>query len=120
MYLTGDAIRATLRSLRGSAAAGSQLVFDYIDRAVFAPANQSPTFSRLIEIVRRVGEPMIFGFDPSALGAELAAQGFRLLEDLGPEAQEALFYRNRTDGLRPTGSAHLARAAVIQEFWKEK
>jgi hypothetical protein len=63
---------------------------------------------------------MIFGFDPSALGAELAAQGFRLLEDLGPEAQEALFYRNRTDGLRPTGSAHLARAAVIQEFWKEK
>jgi hypothetical protein len=56
---------------------------------------------------------MIFGFDPSALGAELAVQGFRLLEDLGPEAQEELFYRNRTDGLRPTGSAHLARAAVI-------
>ena len=113
MYLTGDAIRATLRSLRGSAAAGSQLVFDYLDRAVFAPENQSPTFSRLVEIVRRVGEPMIFGFDPSALGAELAAQGFRLLEDLGPEAQEALYFVGRTDGLRPYGSAHLARAAVV-------
>jgi len=120
MYLTGDAIRATLRSLRDSSAAGSQLVFDYIDRAVFAPENQSPTFSRLIEIVRRVGEPMIFGFDPSALGAELAAQGFRLLEDLGPEAQEELYYRNRTDGLRPTGSAHLARAAVVQGLLGEK
>jgi len=113
MYLTGDAIRATLCSLRGSSAAGSQLVFDYIDRSAFAPENRSPTFSRLIEIVRRVGEPMIFGFDPSELGAELAAQGFRLLEDLGPEAQEELFYRNRTDGLRPTGSARLGRAAVI-------
>ncbi|HSD94757.1 MAG TPA: SAM-dependent methyltransferase [Syntrophales bacterium] len=120
MYLTGDAIRATLRSLRDSSAAGSQLVFDYIDRAAFAPGRQSPTFSRLIEIVRRVGEPMIFGFDPSALGAELASQGFRLLEDLGPEAQEALFFRNRTDGLRPTGSAHLARAAVVQGLLGEK
>ena len=113
MYLTGDAIRATLRSLRGSAAAGSQLVFDYLDRAVFAPENQSPTFSRLVEIVRRVGEPMIFGFDPSALGAELAAQGYRLLEDLGPEAQEALYFVGRTDGLRPYGSAHLACAAMV-------
>jgi methyltransferase (TIGR00027 family) len=112
MYLTGDAIRATLRSLRGSAAAGSQLVFDYLDRAVFEPENQSPTRSRLFEVVRRAGEPMIFGFDPSALGAELAAQGFRLLEDLGPEAQEALYFAGRTDGLRPSGSAHLARAAV--------
>jgi len=114
MYLTGDAIRATLHSLRGSAAAGSQLVFDYLDRAVFEPGNQSPTRSRLFETVRRVGEPIIFGFDPSTLGAELAAQGFRLLEDLGPEAQEELFYRNRADGLRPTGSAHLARAEAVQ------
>jgi methyltransferase (TIGR00027 family) len=112
MYLTGDAIRATLRSLRGSAAAGSQLVFDYLDRAVFEPENQSPMRSRLFDIVRRAGEPMIFGFDPSALGAELAAQGFRLLEDLAPEAQEALYFAGRTDGLRPYGSAHLARAAV--------
>ena len=56
---------------------------------------------------------MIFGFDPSALGAELAAQGYRLLEDLGPEAQEALYFEGRTDGLRPSGSAHLARAAVV-------
>jgi len=112
MYLTGDAIRATLRSLRGSAAAGSQLVFDYLDRAVFEPGNHSPTRSRLFEVVRRAGEPMIFGFDPSALGAELAAQGFRLLEDLGPEAQEVLYFAGRTDGLRPSGSAHLARATV--------
>jgi methyltransferase (TIGR00027 family) len=113
MYLTGDAIRGTLRSLRGAAAAGSLLVFDYLDRAVLAPENRSPTRSRLFETVRRAGEPMIFGFDPSALGADLAAQGFRLLEDLGPESQEVLFYRNRTDGLRPTGSARIARAEVV-------
>lgn len=112
MYLTGDAIRATLRSLREAAAAGSQLVFDYLDRAVLAPENQSPTFSRLIEIVKRAGEPMIFGYDPSVLGAELAELGFRLLEDLGPEAQEALYFKGRADGLRPYGSAHLACVAV--------
>lgn len=112
MYLTEEAIRATLRSLRGSAVPGSQLVFDYLDRAVFTSANQSPTRSRLFEVVRRVGEPMIFGFDPAALGVELAEEGFRLLEDLGPEALRELYYGNRADGLQPTASAHLARAAV--------
>ncbi len=112
MYLTGEAIRATLRSLRGTSVPGSQLVFDYIDRAVFAPENQSPTRARLFEIVRRVGEPMIFGFDPAAIEAELAGLGFRLLEDLGPEAQKELYYRNRSDGLQPTATAHVARAAV--------
>lgn len=112
MYLTGEAIRATLRSLRGRSVPGSQLVFDYIDRAVFDPANQSPARARLFEIVRRAGEPMIFGFDPAALEAELAGLGFRLLEDLGPEAQKERYYRNRSDGLQPTATAHLARAAV--------
>jgi methyltransferase (TIGR00027 family) len=113
MYLTDAAIRATLRSLRSVSAAGSQLVFDYLDRAVFDTADPSPARARLFETVRRVGEPMIFGFDPAALEAELAEEGFRLLEDLGPEAQSELYYRNRTDGLQPTATAHLARAAVV-------
>lgn len=113
MYLTDEAIRATLRSLRSVSAAGSQLVFDYLDRAAFGPGDRSPTRARLFEIVRRVGEPMIFGFDPSTLEGELAKEGFRLVEDLGPEAQEERYYQNRCDGLRPTGTAHLARAAVV-------
>ena len=112
MYLTDEAIRATLRSLRRAAVPGSQLVFDYLDRAAFDSGNPSPTRARLFEIVRRVGEPMIFGFDPAALDAELAEEGFRLLEDLGPEAQKDLYYGNRTDGLQPTAAARLARAAV--------
>jgi len=112
MYLTDAAIRATLGSLRSASVAGSQLVFDYLDRAVFDLANPSPARARLFEIVRRVGEPMIFGFDPPTLEAELAEEGFHLLEDLGPEAQKDLYYGNRTDGLQPTATAHLARAAV--------
>ncbi|HNS54771.1 MAG TPA: SAM-dependent methyltransferase [Syntrophales bacterium] len=112
MYLTEEAIRTTLRTLRGVSAAGSRLVFDYMDRAAFDPENRSPARARLFEIVRRVGEPMIFGFDPATLEAELAGLGFRLLEDLGPERQKELYYQNRSDGLQPTATAHLAHAAV--------
>lgn len=112
MYLTDEAVRAMLRSLRSASVPGSQLVFDYLDRAVFEPGSQSPARARLFEIVRRAGEPMICGFDPAVLEAELAGEGFRLLEDLGPEAQKDLYYGNRTDGLRPTATARLARAAV--------
>jgi methyltransferase (TIGR00027 family) len=115
MYLTGDAILKTFRSVRDSAAAGSELVFDYLDRSVFEPENRTPSRDRLFEYVRLRGEPLVSGFDPSMLGAELAPLGFRLLEDLGPKDQEERFFRNRTDGLRPTGLSHIARAAVVQD-----
>jgi len=114
MYLTGDAIRKTFRSLRDCAAAGSELVFDYLDRSVFEPESRTPSRDRLFEYVRLRGEPFISGFDPFTLEAELAPLGFRLLEDLGREDQEERFFRNRTDGLRPTGLTHIARAAVAQ------
>jgi methyltransferase (TIGR00027 family) len=113
MYLTGDAIMETLRSLGDSAAAGSHLVFDYLDRSIFEPENQSYASSRVSEFVRRQGEPLISGFDPSTLGAELIPLRFRLLEDLGPAGLEERYCKDRADGLRPGQFSHVAHAIAI-------
>jgi methyltransferase (TIGR00027 family) len=113
MYLTGDAIMKMLRSLGGLAAAGSHLVFDYLDRSIFTPENQSHASSRVIEFVRRQGEPLISGFDPSTLGAELVPLGFRLLEDLGPADLGERYFKDRADGLRPGQFAHVAHATAV-------
>jgi hypothetical protein len=56
---------------------------------------------------------MIFGFDPLRSRRSWQRRDSGFLEDLGPEAQSELYYRNRTDGLHPTATAHLARAAVV-------
>jgi methyltransferase (TIGR00027 family) len=113
MYLTRDAIMKMLRSLGDSAATGSHLVFDYLDRFLFAPENQSHASSRVIEFVRRQGEPLISGFDPSTLGAELVPLGFRLLEDLGPADLDERYFKDRADGLRPGQFAHVAHAIAV-------
>jgi methyltransferase (TIGR00027 family) len=113
MYLTGDAVTETLRSLGDSAAAGSHLVFDYLDRSIFAPENQSPASSRAIEFVRRQREPFISGFDPSTLGTELMALGFQLRENLGPTGLEERYFKDRTDGLRPGQFAYIAHATAV-------
>ncbi len=112
MYLTGDAVMDTLSQLGDWAAAGSHLVFDYLDRSIFAPGNRSPASNRVIEFVRRQGEPLLSGFDPSTLETELIPRGFRLREDLGPAGLEERYFKERSDGLLPGRFAHLAHATT--------
>ncbi len=43
-------------------------------------------------------------FDPKTFPREVCNLGFELVENLPPEEQEARYFQNRTDGLRPMGS----------------
>ena len=112
VYLTREAIRNTLKSIRAVAASGSEFVMDYADSAVFLPENQSPAMRAVLNRAQSFGEPFISGFDPRTLAEELAALGFKLLEDLDHEGQEARYFAGRTDGLRPMEFAHFAHARL--------
>ena len=54
--------------------------------------------------VARMGEPLVTFFDPETFPREVCNLGFELVENLPPEEQEARYFQNRTDGLRPMGS----------------
>ena len=80
MYLQEPAVDATVRALETLCATGSRLVFTYIDR-------ERVHARGLLRRVRRrwlaaKGEPVVFGFDPQALPAWLAARGFELERDV--------------------------------------
>ena len=112
MYLTRDAISSTLQSVRRIAASGSELVFDYLDADAFRPDRASDRVRRLMEHVRRAGEPMLSGFEVAALPSELLARGFHVLEDLGPADIQALYFQDRSDGFRAAEHFHFVRAHV--------
>jgi O-methyltransferase involved in polyketide biosynthesis len=79
MYLTSDAIDATVAAVRALSARGSSFVFTYFDRAVLTrPPLRMHLFRAL---TARVGEPVRFGWDPLALPAWLACRGFALVSD---------------------------------------
>jgi len=75
MYLSPDAIDASLRCLAALSAPGSQLVLTYFDSQAIAQPNPLRSF------VARVGEPLRFGWSRGQLGPHLAAHGFTLSRD---------------------------------------
>lgn len=79
MYLTPDAIDASLRAIRAWSAPTSQLAMTYFAKTRI----QRPSLAtRAVQmIVARVGEPWIFGWGPDELAPYLAARGFELVRD---------------------------------------
>ncbi|MCK9376150.1 MAG: class I SAM-dependent methyltransferase [Syntrophobacterales bacterium] len=111
-YLTREAVLALWRAIGEVGAAGSSVIFDYLDTDAFVPEKASRRVQFMMEIVRRVGEPMITGFDPSALAADMAGVGLRLEENLSPEDIQGRFFEGRADGYRATEHAYFALAVV--------
>jgi methyltransferase (TIGR00027 family) len=112
MYLAREAIAEVLHSIRRATQVGSHLVFDYIDMDGFDAASASPRITRMMEITRKVGEPMVFGFEPARLPADLASFGFKVVEAIGPKTIQMRYFDGRNDGLRATEHVHLVLAEV--------
>jgi methyltransferase (TIGR00027 family) len=72
MYLTRDAMRATLTDLAGRSAPGSTLIINYhtVHRRFFARV-----------LFRLIGEPQISAWTPEEMAADLEAVGFVVRED---------------------------------------
>ncbi len=111
-YLPRDAIFATLRAIAGIAPAGSTIIFDYFDPDAFIPEKAAPRVQAMMQVVRKIGEPMMTGFNPSSLPADLHLVGLRLQEQLSPSDIQDRYFKGRTDGYRALEHAHFACAVV--------
>lgn len=79
MYLTREAIGATLAAVGGYSAPGSRLAFNYVERGLVDGSN--PAAAAVAGFVAAVGEPFRSGFAPGDLEALLQEHGFGLQED---------------------------------------
>jgi methyltransferase (TIGR00027 family) len=111
-YLTRAAVCATWRAIAGVAPAGSAVIFDYLDTDAFVPGRVANRVQIMMDAVRQVGEPMITGFDPATLTADLEPLGLSLREDLGPSDIEARYFAGRPDDYHASEHVHFAWAVV--------
>jgi methyltransferase (TIGR00027 family) len=90
MYLSEPAIDASLRAIRAWSAAGSELGVTYFSRARLQ--RQELATRAIRAVVRRLGEPWTFGWDPAELPAYLAERGFAIAADraMGEAARDLL------------------------------
>jgi methyltransferase (TIGR00027 family) len=110
-YVTAEAVMATLGSI-ASAPEGSGIVFDYLIRPDLLTSDQRSFFEAFSQKVASSGDPWQTFFDPGVLKQDLRAMGYGHVEDNGPEAINALYFKNRTDGLRVWQLTHLVNARI--------
>ena len=111
VYLSRDANLATLRGMATSSAAGSELVFTYIDQRALE-ARRSARLEKMRAGPATLGEPWLSGFNPTTLANELRVLGLVLVEDLGSPKLRERYCAGRTDGLSPGLTGHIARVRV--------
>lgn len=111
-YLSRDVVFDTLRAIANIAPTGSAIIFDYLDTIAFDSGKADKRTQAGIKITRNIGEPMITGFDPSTLAADLESLGFRLHENLSPSEIEERYFRGRKDGYHAFEHMHYALAVV--------
>jgi methyltransferase (TIGR00027 family) len=110
MYLTREANLTSLRSIAGSAAAGSELVFSYVDQEAFESNQLANT--ALGKSVASIGEPFLSGFNPATLARDLHEVGLELLEDLDDAQVVERYDPCGLNGLKPAQHSRIAHARV--------
>jgi methyltransferase (TIGR00027 family) len=80
-YLDREAVDATFGLLARMLGSGSPVLFTYVDAGMLDGSAVFEGAQTTMRAVRRVGEPLTFGFVPSQLPAYLAARVFELLSD---------------------------------------
>ncbi|NUP05709.1 MAG: SAM-dependent methyltransferase [Polyangiaceae bacterium] len=95
-YLTEQAVGSVL-SFIGGCAPGTTIIFTYIHRGVLDGTERFEGADKLMENVRRLGEPWRFGIHPDELRGLLSGFGIELLEDFGADE-----YRSRYLGTEPS------------------
>lgn len=114
VYLTREANLATLRAIASCAPAGSELVFTYVDEAMFRaehPGNAA--FDRLRGSVSSVGEPFRSGFDPATMAPLLRETGLELIENLDRDQAVARYDPAGANDLRSGSAGYMAHARVL-------
>lgn len=111
MYLTREENLGTLRSVAEVSAPGSEIVFSYMHQAVFDSAGADVEgYNELETSVRAVGEPLVSGFDPATLEADLASVGLVLLEGCTDAELEQRYDPEGVNGLQGFEISLIARA----------
>ncbi|BDG02421.1 class I SAM-dependent methyltransferase [Anaeromyxobacter oryzae] len=104
MYLTKDAIAATLRQV-AALAPGSTLAMSFLLPLELADPEVRPGLQRAAEGARANGTPFISFFRPTEMLALAREAGFRDVHHVSAAALTQRYFAGRMDGLRPPNNS---------------
>jgi methyltransferase (TIGR00027 family) len=112
MYLTREAIRATLATI-AACQVGTRVVLTYnLPRAALRGPGRAME-ATMTRLVAGLGEPWISRFEPAEIAGLLRELGFAEMDDLGPEEATRAYFAGRA-GVRLPGNQRVIEAAVAE------
>jgi len=116
MYLTAAAVDETLACVSRHSGPGSSIVFDYVFQSILEGDATLYGAAEAIRLVRKRGEPFLFGIKAGKVVSFLRDRGLECVADLSPADVERI-YLMREDGRligRSVGYWALAHARRVQ------
>jgi len=111
IYLTAEAIDATLRAVR-ECAAGSEIVFSYDVPDAFLDDIAREMVAIEASQLAAAGEPYTTRMSPAQAEELVRSAGLEVAEHLTPPALCDRYFADRSDGLRPSAAErHIAARA---------
>lgn len=104
MYLTRDAIAATLRQV-ATLASGSTLAMSFMLPIELLDSEVRPAVERAAEGARANGTPFISFFTPTEMLALARDAGFKEVRHVSAAMLAQRYFADRTDGLRPPNNS---------------
>ena len=104
MYLTKDAIEATLRHV-AALAPGSTLTMSFVLPTELADPEVRPGIERAVAGARANGTPFISFFTPSEMLTLARDAGFKQVQHVSAATLAQRYFSGRTDGLRPPNNS---------------
>jgi len=104
MYLTRDAITATLRRI-ASLAPGSTLAMSFLLPVEMADPEVRPGIERAVAGARESGTPFLSFFKPEDMLALAREAGFKEVQHVSAAMLAQRYFAGRSDGLRPPNNA---------------
>ncbi len=104
MYLTKEAIAATLRQV-AALASGSTLAMSFLLPIEMTDPEVRPGIERAVEGARASGTPFISFFTPPEMLALAREAGFREVQHVSSAALAERYFAGRSDGLRPPNNS---------------
>lgn len=111
MYLTQDAIEATLRQV-AALAPNSTLAMTFMLPLEFIEPEERPQRQVTEKFARTAGTPFLSFFTPPEMLALAREAGFREVHHISAASLTARYFADRSDGLRPSSSEELLVATT--------
>jgi methyltransferase (TIGR00027 family) len=110
MYLTLDAINATLATMAGCGA-GTRAVLTYNQPPAVLQGTSAQIAATFAGIAAGMGEPFVSRFLPCQIAQLLRGHGFGEIADFGPDEARARYFQGRDD-IEVAGAQRLVAATV--------